>query len=87
LAVGDIRDSERKALTNEFYRGLMQGAMEENIKLQFSYFTSEPTPEEFQRQLKEIENYDFIIFSGLHFRDLMAKTALKMLADYFKMQL
>ena len=78
LAVGDIRDSEGKALTNEFYRGLMQGAMEENIKLQFSYFTSEPTPEEFQRQLKEIENYDFIIFAGLQFRQLMEKIALKM---------
>ena len=75
--VGDIRDSEGKALTNEFYRGLMQGAMEENIKLQFSYFVSEPTPEEFLRQLKEIENYDFIIFAGLQFRQLMEKTALK----------
>ncbi len=78
LTAGDIRDAEGKALTNEFYRGLMQGAMEENIRLQFSYFASEPTPEEFIRQLKEIENYDFIIFAGLQFRQLMEKIALKM---------
>ena len=75
LTVGDIRDSEGKALTNELYRGLMQGAMEENIRLQFSYFEPEPSSEEFFRQVKEIENYDFIIFSGWQFRSLMEKVS------------
>ena len=73
LSPGDIRDSEGKALTNEFYRGLMQGAIEENIKLQFSYFDLEPSPEEFLRQVNEIENYDFIIFAGWQFKYLMEK--------------
>lgn len=73
LTPGDIRDSEGKALINEFYRGLMQGAIEENIKLQFSYFDLEPSPEEFLRQVKEIETYDFIIFAGWQFKYLMEK--------------
>ena len=73
LTAGDIRDAEGKALTNEFYRGLMQGAMEENIKLQFSYFELEPSPEEFHRQVKEAEKYDFIIFASWQFKYLMEK--------------
>ena len=75
LTPGDIRDAEGKALTNELYRGLMQGAMEENIKLQFSYFELEPSPEEFLRQVKEAEKYDFIIFANWQFKHLMEKVS------------
>lgn len=71
--IADIRDSESKALTSEFYRGLMQGAMEENIKLQFSYFALDPSPEEFRLQIKKAENYDFFIFASWQFSRLMEK--------------
>lgn len=74
----EVRDSEQRALNNEFYQGLMHGAMEENIKLQFSYFSSTPTREQLEQQLKETENYDFMIFSSFQHSALMKKTALKM---------
>ena len=69
----EVRDSENRALNDEFYRGLLQGAMEENIKLQFAYFTTNPSPEQLSQQLKEIENYDFMILASYQYNLLMEK--------------
>ena len=57
-------DPENDALNAELYRGLLAGAQEENIHLQFTYFEDNPSPEELKRQLEMVGKFDFIIFTS-----------------------
>ena len=57
-------EPENDALNAELYRGLLAGARQENIRLQFTYFEDDPSPEELKRQLETIKKFDFIIFTS-----------------------
>jgi DNA-binding transcriptional regulator YhcF (GntR family) len=52
---------EINALNSEFYRGLLQGSIDNNIKLQFSYFEQSPSPALLQKQLQELDKFDFVL--------------------------
>ena len=65
-----IASEESNALLLELYRGLMQGAVYENIRLQFSYLPYTAPPAKLAEQLKELEVFDFVIFSTPHFQHM-----------------
>lgn len=62
---------EINALNGEFYRGLLQGSIDNNIKLQFAYFEQSPSPALLQKQLQELEKFDFVIFPSYQNLELM----------------
>jgi DNA-binding LacI/PurR family transcriptional regulator len=62
---------EINALNSEFYRGLLQGSIDNNIKLQFAYFEQSPSPALLQKQLQELDKFDFVIFPSHQNIELM----------------
>ena len=55
---------ENWGLNFELYRGLLTGAEQYGIALQFTYFKDDPSPELLKRQLDALRNFDFVIFPG-----------------------
>ena len=55
---------ENWGLNFELYRGLLTGAEQYGITLQFTYFKDDPSPELLKRQLDALRNFDFVIFPG-----------------------
>lgn len=71
----NVGNQENKSLNTEFYRGLLKGAQDENIKLQFSYFSEAPSPELLERQLKELMDFDFLICPSQQLAQLQKRAA------------
>ena len=55
---------ENWGLNFELYRGLLTGAEQYGIALQFTYFKDDPSPELLKKQLDALRNFDFVIFPG-----------------------
>ena len=55
---------ENWGLNFELYRGLLTGAEQYGIALQFTYFKDNPSPELLKKQLDALRNFDFVIFPG-----------------------
>lgn len=57
------------ALDSEMYRGLLEGAAGNGVKVHFEYFQDEVTDIQLRHQLKQMEQYDAAVFTG---RQLLA---------------